>query len=94
MSAALSIATETADSGAHWVSPALVAVALLMWLSSLALLLTQPLSYLTIYFAKINTNNNEISDVFYILDRHKKKISTNYYHFIENELITLIENLV
>ena len=49
---------------------------------------------LTIYFAKINTNNNEISDVFYILDRHKKKISTNYYHFIENELITLIENLV
>ena len=51
MSASLSIATKTTDSGTHWVSPALVAVALLMWLSSLTLLLTQPLTSLPIYFA-------------------------------------------
>ncbi len=49
---------------------------------------------LSIYFAKINTSNNEISDVFYTLDRFKKKVSLNYYKLIETELTTLIEDLV
>jgi len=49
---------------------------------------------LSIYFAKINTSNNEISDVFYTLDRFKKKASLNYYKLIETELTTLIEDLV
>lgn len=49
---------------------------------------------LIICFAKINTKNNEISDVFYALDRFRKKVSTHYYSFIENELKELIENLV
>ncbi len=61
MSASLSIATNhsdvhlhTAESlapGTHWISPALVAVALLMWLSALGVFLTQPLSSLPMYFA-------------------------------------------
>jgi hydrogenase-4 component F len=38
--------------GTHWVSPALVGVALLMWLGAMGVFLTQPLSALPLYFAK------------------------------------------
>jgi hydrogenase-4 component F len=37
--------------GTHWVSPALVGVALLMWLGAMGVFLTQPLSALPLYFA-------------------------------------------
>ncbi len=49
---------------------------------------------LTIYFAKINTNNDEVSDVFYTLDQFKNKVSGNYFNLIKTELTALIENLV
>ncbi|MDD2927032.1 proton-conducting transporter membrane subunit [Rhodoferax sp.] len=37
--------------GTHWISPALVGVALLMWLGAMGVFLTQPLSALPLYFA-------------------------------------------
>lgn len=37
--------------GTHWISPALVGVALLMWLASMGVFLTHPLSELPLYFA-------------------------------------------
>lgn len=48
---------------------------------------------LHIYFAKIATEQSGIYDAFYVLDRNKAKLSTNYYHFIEAELKEVIEKL-
>ena len=49
---------------------------------------------LSIYFAKIATHGDEIIDAFYVLDRNKKKVSKNYYHFIETELKAVIEKML
>ncbi|MBI2416444.1 MAG: HD domain-containing protein [Ignavibacteriales bacterium] len=46
-----------------------------------------------IYFAKIATEESGVYDAFYVLDRNRKKLSTNYYHFIESELKEVIERL-
>ncbi|MDD2809982.1 proton-conducting transporter membrane subunit [Rhodoferax sp.] len=43
--------TEELIHGTHWISPALVGVALLMWLTAMAVFLTHPLSELPLYFA-------------------------------------------
>lgn len=49
---------------------------------------------LSIYFAKINTKADDIVDSFYILDRHKRKISTNEYELITHELTSVIEEMI
>jgi len=49
---------------------------------------------LSIYFAKIATHGDEIIDAFYVLDRNKKRVSKNYYHFIETELKAVIEKML
>ena len=49
---------------------------------------------LSIYFAKINTKADDIVDSFYILDRHKKKISSNEYELITHELTLTIEEML
>jgi len=61
MTASLSIANSASPTtpgraahaapGAHWISPALVGVALLMWLSAIGVFLTHPLNALPLYFA-------------------------------------------
>lgn len=38
--------------GTRWVAPALVAVALIVWLASVAVFITHPLAELPLYFAK------------------------------------------
>ena len=43
--------TETLVHGTHWVSPALVGVALVMWLTAMGVFLTHPLAELPLYFA-------------------------------------------
>jgi hydrogenase-4 component F len=45
------LATEGFAPGAHWVSRALVAVAMLMWLAAVSVFLTHPLAELPLYFA-------------------------------------------
>jgi len=56
MTAILSIAVKTdtggVKPGTRWASPALVAMALLLWLASLAVFLTHPLQTLPLYFAR------------------------------------------
>lgn len=49
---------------------------------------------LSIYFAKINTKADDIVDSFYILDRHKKKVSLNEYELIIHELTQTIEEML
>lgn len=49
---------------------------------------------LHIYFAKIATKGDEIVDSFYVLDREKKKVSVNYYSFIESELVEAIKQIL
>jgi [protein-PII] uridylyltransferase len=49
---------------------------------------------LSIYFAKISTQGDEIVDAFYVLDRNGKKISPNDYEFIKNELTLAISKLL
>jgi len=49
---------------------------------------------LSIYFAKINTKADDIVDSFYILDRHKKKISPNENELITHELTLTIEEML
>jgi [protein-PII] uridylyltransferase len=49
---------------------------------------------LSIYFAKIATHGDDIIDAFYVLDRNKKRVSKNYYHFIESELKAVIEKML
>ncbi|HPI36373.1 MAG TPA: HD domain-containing protein [Ignavibacteriaceae bacterium] len=49
---------------------------------------------LHIYFAKIATKGDEIVDSFYVLDRNKRKVSVNYYSFIEAELTEAIKQIL
>ncbi|MDH7603784.1 MAG: HD domain-containing protein, partial [Melioribacter sp.] len=49
---------------------------------------------LSIYFAKINTKADDIVDSFYVLDRNKKKVSTNSYELIKYELTRTIEEML
>ncbi len=49
---------------------------------------------LSIYFAKISTKADDIIDAFYILDKKKKKISSNQYELISHELTQTIEELL
>lgn len=49
---------------------------------------------LSIYFAKINTKEDGIVDSFYILDRNKKKISSNDYQLITLELTETINEML
>ncbi len=49
---------------------------------------------LSIYFAKINTKADDIVDSFYVLDRNKKKVSTNSYELIKHELTRTIEKML
>ncbi|MBA4310204.1 MAG: [protein-PII] uridylyltransferase [Chlorobiaceae bacterium] len=49
---------------------------------------------LIIYFAKIATKGDEIVDAFYVLDRDQKKISKNYYNFIEMQLTEAINQIL
>jgi len=49
---------------------------------------------LSIYFAKINTKADDIVDSFYVLDRNKKKVSTNSYELIKHELTRTIEEML
>lgn len=49
---------------------------------------------LNIQFAKISTAGEEIIDAFYVLDNDNKKVSENYYTFIESELKTAIEQIL
>lgn len=49
---------------------------------------------LNIHFAKIATKSDEIVDSFYVLDRNGKKVSVNYYPFIEAELTEAIKQIL
>ncbi|MGK9477728.1 [protein-PII] uridylyltransferase [Melioribacter sp. OK-6-Me] len=49
---------------------------------------------LSIYFAKINTKADDIVDSFYILDRHKRKVSANDYELIIQQLTETIEEML
>lgn len=49
---------------------------------------------LSIYFAKINTKEDGIVDSFYLLDRNKKKISSNDYQLITLELTETINEML
>jgi [protein-PII] uridylyltransferase len=49
---------------------------------------------LSIYFAKISTQGDDIVDSFYVLDRSGKKVSTNDYELIKTELIDTITQLL
>lgn len=49
---------------------------------------------LSIYFAKISTKADDIIDAFYILDRHRKKVSTYQYELITHELTQTIEEML
>jgi len=49
---------------------------------------------LNIYFAKISTKSDEIVDSFYVLDRNGKKVSENFYAFIEVELTEAIKQIL
>ncbi len=49
---------------------------------------------LSIYFAKISTKADDVVDSFYILDRNRKKISTDVYELITHELNQTIEEML
>ena len=49
---------------------------------------------LSIYFAKISTQGDDIVDSFYVLDRSGKKVSTNDYELMKTELIDTITQLL
>jgi len=49
---------------------------------------------LNISFAKISTQGDEIVDAFYVLDRNGKKISSNDYEFVKNEIASAIDKLL
>jgi len=49
---------------------------------------------LSIYFAKIGTRGDDIIDAFYVLDSEQKKVSKNYYAFIESELTEAINQIL
>ncbi len=49
---------------------------------------------LSIYFAKIATQGDDVVDAFYVLDRKKKKVSINEYELITFELTETIKELL
>ena len=49
---------------------------------------------MSIYFAKISTKGDDIVDSFYVLDNSGKKISSDNYDFIKNELIDTITQML
>jgi len=49
---------------------------------------------LSIYFAKIGTRGDDIIDAFYVLDGQQKKVSENFYSFIESELTEAINQIL
>jgi len=49
---------------------------------------------LNVFFAKISTKGDDIVDSFYVLDRNKKKISTNDQEFIKSELTEAITQIL
>ncbi len=49
---------------------------------------------LSIYFAKIGTRGDDIIDAFYVLDSQQKKVSKNFYPFIESELTEAINQIL
>jgi [protein-PII] uridylyltransferase len=49
---------------------------------------------LSIYFAKISTNGDNIVDSFYVLGSDKNKVSPNYYSFIVAELTDAIKQIM
>jgi [protein-PII] uridylyltransferase len=49
---------------------------------------------LSIYFAKISTKADDVVDSFYILDRNRKKISTDVNQLITHELTQTIEEML
>ena len=49
---------------------------------------------MSIYFAKISTKGDDIVDSFYVLDNNGKKISSDNYDFIKNELIETITQML
>jgi len=49
---------------------------------------------LSIYFAKIGTRGDDIIDAFYVLDSRQKKVSKNFYAFIEAELTEAINQIL
>ena len=49
---------------------------------------------LSIYFAKISTKGDDVVDSFYILDRNRKKISTDVNELITHELTQTIEEML
>jgi len=49
---------------------------------------------LSIYFAKIGTRGDDIIDAFYVLDSRQKKVSKNFYAFIESELTEAINQIL
>jgi UTP:GlnB (protein PII) uridylyltransferase len=49
---------------------------------------------LMIIFAKIATRSDDIVDAFYVLNRNGKKISTNDYEFIKEELTETINQML
>jgi len=49
---------------------------------------------LSIIFAKISTKADDVIDAFYLLDRHRKKVSTHQYELITHELTQIIEEML
>jgi len=49
---------------------------------------------LSIYFAKIATQGDDVVDSFYVLDRNRKKVSINEYELITYELTETIKELL
>jgi [protein-PII] uridylyltransferase len=49
---------------------------------------------MSIYFAKISTKGDDIVDSFYVLDNSGKKIPSDNYDFIKNELIDTITQML
>lgn len=49
---------------------------------------------LSIYFAKIATQGDDVVDAFYVLDRNRKKVSSNEYELITLELTETIQELL
>lgn len=49
---------------------------------------------LSIYFAKIATQGDDVVDAFYVLDRRRKKVSSNEYELISTQLTETIQELL
>ncbi len=49
---------------------------------------------LSIYFAKIATQGDDVVDAFYVLDRNRKKVSSNEYELITSQLTETIQELL